>query len=760
MCGISPTSAWRTWRSWRRRCVSPGRRWYCSDKESYALQVKTGASTTEGVNYGCLQNIRNKGQYYFGIRHGKPPVEPITLILTVADIYLKSAIHQKRYFKLLCNNISRVLDNPRVHRNGNTMIEVRKDVPTEEQIHLLSLIPGVAKIYKAAEGENSGDPRGDLIMTGTGGMPLTPEQLALTLISGGIDSPVAAYRIMTRGCTVHGIHFLNSTNDTASVMEKNRRIADKLSLIQGRFQMHYVDISKLQSQIVANVPNNNRTLIYKWCMLALAASFDESHFIVTGDSIGQVASQTVENISTLYPTINKAVISPLVGMTKNYIIDEARRIDTYRYSIQEGADCCQYMMCKTGANLAMGRRTLEACVRRIKLSELPVLTETHFNGSLVSSENSVFLPNISVRENRIAPGAPSTRKQKEGADQGAEAAAAKEDAAADEEVPVYFDAAAGTLMPHSVKQAVMNAPEGNPNSMHASGRDARMAVEKVRSEIAAVLRVPAKDIIFTAGGTESNNIALHGYHVVRDAWSHASTSEGAEVPEGATVVHVVDLVNHETGSIAPTLKRPEGGRLHVDASQALTKIDFSKIDMSQVDSMTVTAHKINGPVGVGALYLRDLKCNKLFSGGSQEKGIRPGTENVPAIVGFGAALRLDRSNSAYREVEQYLVEELTKLNFDINRRGETSGYIVHATLPEGYDNTDFVTVLSTKYNVEIGTGSACKTGEENTTVYDTLGKTPAPKRSVRFSWDAFATLDDVEKVVNAVKRALTDLKKK
>uniref|UniRef100_A0A0A9WAP4 Cysteine desulfurase n=1 Tax=Lygus hesperus TaxID=30085 RepID=A0A0A9WAP4_LYGHE len=116
--------------------------------------------------------------------------------------------------------------------------------------------------------------------------------------------------------------------------------------------------------------------------------------------------------------------------------------------------------------------------------------------------------------------------------------------------------------------------------------------------------------------------------------------------------------------------------------------------------MTVSAHKVNGPVGVGALYLRNRHCpHRTLVGGSQEHGIRPGTENVPAIMGFGAALRLDRSHTAHREIERLILHTLISLGCEINRRGETSGYIVHATLPVGYHNTELVSLLSTRYHV-------------------------------------------------------------
>ncbi|CCW66254.1 unnamed protein product [Phytomonas sp. Hart1] len=321
-------------------------------------------------------------------------------------------------------------------------------------------------------------------------------------------------------------------------------------------------------------------------------------------------------------------------------------------------------------------------------------------------------------------------------------------------------------MAGAVKRAMRRAPEGNPTSLHETGRAARMAMEKVRVALAEAMGLPANEIIFTGGGTESNNIALQGYRVLREEWSHSSTKgpqrmdDAIEKKNGdeETVVRVVDLVNHETGSISREFKRPPNGRLHVDASQAFLKIDFRSLDLSEVDSMTVTAHKINGPIGIAALYLRGLKCHKLYSGGSQEKGIRPGTENLPAIIGFGAALKLDRSHSQHREIEAFVGKELEALGCELNRRGETSGFIVHATLPAGYDNTEVVSLLSTKYRVEIGTGSACNSGVLNTTVYDTLGKLPEPRRSIRLSWDCYNTMEEAERVMGAFSKVLAEKK--
>ena len=613
--------------------------------------------------------------------------------------------------------------------------------------------------------ENSLDPRGELICDGALGIPIQRDQVALCLVSGGIDSPVAAYRVMGRGCYVKGIHFLNSTNDTAAVVEKNRRIASSLSLIQGTFQISFVDISKLQSQIVANVPNQNRTLVYKWIMLAVAAAFDDSCFIVVGDSIGQVASQTAHNISTLYSTVPKAVIAPLAGAHKTEVMDTARKINTYDHSIVKADDCCQYMMCKIGANLFIGQRALRAAVAKIKICELAVTTELFVQGQLTKVSEWTVTPSLSFRSNEgiaFSRGISSGAKGHVG-----DAEADGEDSVdhANGERIVYFDAAAGTVVDEHVQVQILASPHGNPSSLHASGRASKMAIEKVRAQIAAYLHVPASDIIFTSGGTEANNIALRGFSKIeREAWSHASTAENPFTLTGDRgLVKVIDLVNHETGSIAQNIRRPANGWLHVDACQAIKKIDLGKhLDISQVDSISISAHKFNGPVGIGAVYIRDLQntMRPIMFGGAQEFGMRPGTENVPGIVGLGAALRINRDHTVARAVELLLRAGLEELGCVVNFRGETSGYIVHATIPEGFKNVDVVTLMSTKYNIEIGTGSACKTGQVNIGVYETLGIIPAPiNRSIRLSYDHQVTVDDAEYLLASLKKILTRFKK-
>jgi cysteine desulfurase len=337
---------------------------------------------------------------------------------------------------------------------------------------------------------------------------------------------------------------------------------------------------------------------------------------------------------------------------------------------------------------------------------------------------------------------------------------------------VNLDCAAGTEVHRSVHAAMLRAPHGNPSTLHASGRAARMAIEQVRADVATALGVSVTDLIFTSGGTESNRIAIHGYRVVnRAAWMHASTQDDkgdVAADDGRPTIMVMDAVNHETGSINVVTERPAGvQRLHVDACQAFLKMDLKKyIDV--VDSMSITAHKINGPIGCGVLYVRNLKqalengsITPLFVGGVQESKLRPGTENTPAIVGLGAALRLNRAGSVHEQIDALVTSALCDMGCVINRRGTSSGFICHATIPAGVNNVDVVTFLSAVHNVEIGTGSACKSGEVNHTgVYETLGIYPIPeKRSIRLSWDHFTSLTEVERGLQALGTALKKLQK-
>ena len=247
-------------------------------------------------------------------------------------------------------------------------------------------------------------------------------------------------------------------------------------------------------------------------------------------------------------------------------------------------------------------------------------------------------------------------------------------------MPIYFDHNATTPLDSRVLEAMgpyFSGPYGNPSSVHRYGRAARDAVEAARGQVAALVGAQPAEILWTSGGTESNNLALKGAteghaptRVIYGATEHPAVMETAESLAGRgwqvekTLIGadgVVDwaafecqlcrgplriaalmAANNETGVIqdvarAGTLVHGAGGLLLVDAVQAAGKmpVDFAACG---ADLMSLSAHKIYGPKGIGALLVRqDVELSPLLHGGGQERGLRGGTENLPAIVGFGAA---------------------------------------------------------------------------------------------------------------------------
>eukprot|EP00672_Neobodo_designis_P018564 CAMPEP_0174840270 /NCGR_PEP_ID=MMETSP1114-20130205/8589_1 /TAXON_ID=312471 /ORGANISM="Neobodo designis, Strain CCAP 1951/1" /LENGTH=1142 /DNA_ID=CAMNT_0016074415 /DNA_START=211 /DNA_END=3639 /DNA_ORIENTATION=+ len=411
---------------------------------------------------------------------------------------------------------------------------------------------------------------GEGILDGTGGLPQSRASKALCLMSGGIDSPVAAFQMMNRGCRVDFVHFLNSTSDTAAILAKLTMIAKRLSSIQGRLDMRVVDIAELQNAIIGAVARADRTVVYKQYMLLIAAAVADYELLVTGDSVSQVASQTVTNVSTLYPLTPRAVVSPLAGSNKNDVIDVSRKVGLLELSAMEGADCCQYLMCKTGATLCIGPAKMRAYLAKITgIASLPVkvlafdngeavpdatytehipfdhikaslqvpvgapLAKALFNSSSRSSRRHAWINKnpqaaaAAAEEGLIpggivdspAPGSESTSQL------GSPTAASPATAASDvfaaaaaiaekrKQQTVYMDSAAATIIDPAVQEAISRAPVGNPNSLHTIGRVCRAAVEGVRHQLLSFLcpslATPFK-LAFTSGGTEANNIAIGG----------------------------------------------------------------------------------------------------------------------------------------------------------------------------------------------------------------------------------------------------------
>jgi cysteine desulfurase len=324
---------------------------------------------------------------------------------------------------------------------------------------------------------------------------------------------------------------------------------------------------------------------------------------------------------------------------------------------------------------------------------------------------------------------------------------------------IYLDWNATTPLRPEAREAMVAAWElrGNPSSVHAEGRHARRMVEDARARVAGAVGASSRNLVFTSGGTEANALALtpglrrgSGVAVQRllvSAIEHASVLSGGRFPaeaiervgvtrsglldldhlrallaNGAPALVSVMLANNETGAIQPVGEAAEiihqaGGLLHVDAIQAFGKIPFD-INALNADLVTLSAHKIGGPKGVGALILADgvLGFEPSLRGGGQELGRRAGTENVAGIAGFGAAAKAAMSALKHDAAR---VEELrSQLESGLRR---TPGVIVFSGEIPRVPNTILFTVPGLRAEtavigfdlagIAVSSGSACSSGK-------------------------------------------------
>jgi thiamine biosynthesis protein ThiI len=179
---------------------------------------------------------------------------------------------------------------------------------------------------------------------GAGGLPTGTSGRVACLLSGGIDSPVAAYRMMRRGCSVLLIHFHSYPILSGASQEKVREIATLLTRYQLRSRLHLVPFGELQQQVLLAVQPELRVVVYRRLMLRIAEKLARrwrARALVTGEVVGQVASQTLENLTTIAGAATMEVLRPLVGMDKDEIVEQAQRLGTFPISIIPDQDCCQ-----------------------------------------------------------------------------------------------------------------------------------------------------------------------------------------------------------------------------------------------------------------------------------------------------------------------------------------------------------------------------------------------------------------------------------
>jgi cysteine desulfurase len=373
----------------------------------------------------------------------------------------------------------------------------------------------------------------------------------------------------------------------------------------------------------------------------------------------------------------------------------------------------------------------------------------------------------------------------------------------------YLDHAATTPMYPEVIEAMAAqlAERGNASSLHGSGRAARRVVEESRETIAAVLNARPSEVVFTSGGTESNNLALKGiawarrsadprrtrivstsieHHATLDPLHWLSDAERFRVelvavdhegvvdvdalsqtvgddPDSVALISVMSA-NNEVGSLQPleeiaALARRHAIPLHTDAVQAMGQVpvDFAT---SGVDAMTVTGHKIGGPFGVGALLLgREADVTPLLHGGGQERDVRSGTLDPPAIVGFARAAELAVKGQADRAVSLAalrgeLVDGVRRAVTDAVLNGPADDRRLpgnaHFSFP-GCEGDSLLMLLDAQ-GIECSTGSACSAGVPQAShVLLAMGCDDATARSsLRFSLGHTSTADDVRRVIAAI----------
>ena len=207
---------------------------------------------------------------------------------------------------------------------------------------------------------------------GAGGLPVGASGRVVSLISGGIDSPVAAYRMLQRGCRLIFVHFHSAPYLDKTSQEKVRQLVTALTRHQFQSRLYMVPFGEIQRQIVAAVNRPLRVILYRRMMLRIAeglARKEKAKALVTGESLGQVASQTLDNMAVIQQAATLPILRPLVGMDKQEIIDQARRIGTFDISSIPDQDCCQLFVPKHPATKArLGE--VEAAESRIDIREL------------------------------------------------------------------------------------------------------------------------------------------------------------------------------------------------------------------------------------------------------------------------------------------------------------------------------------------------------------------------------------------------------
>ena len=365
---------------------------------------------------------------------------------------------------------------------------------------------------------------------------------------------------------------------------------------------------------------------------------------------------------------------------------------------------------------------------------------------------------------------------------------------------VYFDNAATTIVRDEVLDVmlrVMRERYGNPSSVHFMGRQAAGELAAARKNIADALGCLSDDVYFTSGGTEADNLAIigcaealarKGTHILTSAIEHGAVMESVKklanagwdvtylMPDSAgrisaesfagalrqdTVFASIMLVNNETGAVNPLSEYSQEIKrrgldtvLHTDAVQGFCKIPFT-VKTLGAQLVSISAHKIHGPKGAGALYIKNgIKLSPLLFGGGQESGKRPGTEALPAAVGFGEAARLGKmelaeTSAAVRNIREYISARLAaELPEAVIIGHGDSPFILSLSLP-GHKSEVLMNYLDGE-GICVSKSAACKKGARSRVLEAMRLNNKVIDGALRVSFSRYSTIDDAEYFVHAL----------
>ncbi|MFH1971941.1 MAG: cysteine desulfurase family protein [archaeon] len=368
---------------------------------------------------------------------------------------------------------------------------------------------------------------------------------------------------------------------------------------------------------------------------------------------------------------------------------------------------------------------------------------------------------------------------------------------------VYLDNGATTMVDSKIvseMKKIMISKYGNPSSIHAMGEESKKLLEQSRNNIAKRINALPEEVLFTSGGTESNNLAIFSLisedkkHIIITAIEHPSVRETCKhlaregysitfvQPNAKGIVEVESIVkeiNPETGLIVMMHANNEIGTLqpveevgkicaknkinfHVDAVQSFTKVDIDVVKM-KITSLAVSSHKIHGPKGVGALFIKKgVKVRKMLFGGHQERNLRAGTENLPGIYGFGMACKEKQPVAKIKKLRDRLIDGILKEIPDTFLNGSRDSRLCNnANISFKFIEGEGLLMHLDMNGIYVSTGSACSSKSlEPSHVLLALGLSHEEAHgSIRFTLSKYTTEKEIDYTIKTLKELVKKLRR-